>query len=425
MTQMEKLQAIKGTYDILPEDVVLWHYIEQNIREICDLYGYGEIRIPVFENTALFARGVGDTTDVVQKEMYTFTDKGNRSITLRPEGTSGVVRSVLEHSLLSGALPLKMYYNITCYRNEKPQAGRYREFRQFGVEAFGSSDNTLDAEIISLAVNFLKRMGLKGLKVNINSIGCPKCRAEYNKALKEYLGGKLSELCPTCNTRFEKNPMRIIDCKEEKCKEAAKGAPRLLDMVCDECREHFEGLKNNLEFMGIDYQVDSNIVRGLDYYTKTVFEITSDDLGAQSTVCGGGRYDGLVEQLGGAPTPGIGFGLGIERLIMCMKAQNVRIPDKKVQKIFVCNMGDDAKTFAMKLTDDLRKAGISASCDNMKKSLKAQMKYADKIKSEYTVIIGDNEISSGECSLKNMTTGENTQIKIKDIAEFIKGGEER
>ena len=420
---MEKLQAIKGTYDILPEDALLWQYIEKNIREICDLYGYGEIRMPVFENTALFARGVGDTTDVVQKEMYTFTDKGNRSITLRPEGTSGVVRSVLEHSLLAGALPLKMYYNITCYRNEKPQAGRYREFRQFGIEAFGSSDNSLDAEVISLAVTFLKRMGLKGLKVKINSIGCPKCRAEYNNALRAYLKEHLPELCPTCNTRFEKNPMRIIDCKEEKCKAAAAGAPRLLNFICDECREHFEGLKTNLELMGIDYEIDSDIVRGLDYYTKTVFEITSDDLGAQSTVCGGGRYDGLVEQLGGAPTPGIGFGLGLERLIMCMKAQGVDMPSSNRQKIFVCNMGDDAKAFVIKLVNHLRQEGISASCDNMKKSLKAQMKYADKIKSEYTVIIGDNEIESGICSLKNMTTGENTEIKISELKNYLKGGE--
>lgn len=419
---MEKLQAIKGTYDILPEDAVLWQYIEENIREICELYGYGEIRMPVFENTDLFSRGVGDTTDVVQKEMYTFTDKGNRSITLRPEGTAGVVRSVLEHSLLAGALPLKLFYTITCYRNEKPQAGRYREFRQFGVEAFGSSDNSLDAEIISLAVTFLKRMGLKGLKVKINSIGCPKCRAEYNNALKAYLKEHLSELCPTCNTRFEKNPMRIIDCKEEKCKAAAAGAPRLLNYICDECKEHFEGLKSNLELMGIDYEIDTDIVRGLDYYTKTVFEITSDDLGAQSTVCGGGRYDGLVEQLGGQPTPGIGFGLGIERLIICMKAQGVDMPSKKVQKIFVCNMGDDAKAFVIKLVNDLRKAGVSASCDNMKKSLKAQMKYADKIKSEYTVIIGDNEIQSGVCNIKNMTTGENTEIKISEIENFLKGG---
>ncbi len=421
---MEKLQAIKGTYDILPEDALLWQYIEKNIREICDLYGYGEIRMPVFENTALFARGVGDTTDVVQKEMYTFTDKGNRSITLRPEGTSGVVRSVLEHSLLAGALPLKMYYNITCYRNEKPQAGRYREFRQFGIEAFGSSDNSLDAEVISLAVTFLKRMGLKGLKVKINSIGCPKCRAEYNNALRAYLKEHLPELCPTCNTRFEKNPMRIIDCKEEKCKAAAAGAPRLLNFICDECREHFEGLKTNLELMGIDYEIDSDIVRGLDYYTKTVFEITSDDLGAQSTVCGGGRYDGLVEQLGGAPTPGIGFGLGLERLIMCMKAQEVDMPSSNRQKIFVCNMGDDAKAFVIKLVNHLRQEGISASCDNMKKSLKAQMKYADKIKSQYTVIIGDNEIESGVCNLKNMTNGENTEIKINELKNYLKGGEE-
>ncbi len=420
---MEKIQAIKGTYDILPDDSAVWQYIEENIREICDLYGYGEIRVPVFENTALFARGVGETTDVVQKEMYTFTDKGNRSITLRPEGTAGVVRSVLEHSLLSGALPLKLYYNITCYRNEKPQAGRYREFRQFGVEVFGSSDNSIDAEVISLATEFLSRMGLKGLKVNINSIGCPNCRAEYNKALKKYLGDNLDKLCYTCKTRFEKNPMRIIDCKEETCKQITKDAPRLLDYICDECREHFEGLKSNLEIMGIDYIIDPNIVRGLDYYTKTVFEITSDDLGAQATVCGGGRYDGLTEQLGGDKTPGIGFGLGIERLIMCMKAQGAYLPEKKKLKIFVCNMGDGAKPAAIKLVNDLRKSGVSAACDNMKKSLKAQMKFADKIGAQYTVILGDNEVMSGVCNLKNMTTGENTEIAINDIEKYLKGAE--
>ncbi len=417
---MEKIQAIKGTYDILPEESVLWQYIEKNIREICDAYGYGEVRIPVFENTSLFARGVGDTTDVVQKEMYTFEDKGHRSLTLRPEGTSGVVRCVLEHSLLSGALPIKLYYNITCYRNEKPQAGRYREFRQFGVEAFGSSDNALDAEIISLAVAFLEKLGLKGLKVNINSIGCPVCRKKYNDALKAYLQPHLSDLCYTCNTRFEKNPMRIIDCKEEQCKEIAKNAPRLIDYICDECSEHFEGLKNNLDMMGIKYEIDPNIVRGLDYYTKTVFEITSDNLGAQATVCGGGRYDGLVEQLGGAPTPGIGFGLGIERLIMCMKAQGVYIPEEKKPTLYICNMGDEAKKAVVKIVYDLRKAGISCAYDNMGKGVKAQMKYADKIGALYTVVIGDNEIETDTCRLKNMQTGEAKEIKLSEIINHLK-----
>ena len=417
---MEKIQAIKGTYDILPEETVLWQYIEKNIREICDAYGYGEVRIPVFENTALFARGVGDTTDVVQKEMYTFEDKGHRSLTLRPEGTSGVVRCVLEHSLLSGALPIKMYYNITCYRNEKPQAGRYREFRQFGIEAFGSSDNALDAEVISLAVAFLEKLGLKGLKVNINSIGCPVCRKKYNDALKAYLQPHLDKLCYTCNTRFEKNPMRIIDCKEDSCKEIAANAPRLIDYICDECSEHFEGLKSNLDMMGIKYEIDPNIVRGLDYYTKTVFEITSDNLGAQATVCGGGRYDGLVEQLGGNPTPGIGFGLGIERLIMCMKAQGVYIPEINKPTLYICNMGDEAKKAVVKLVYDLRKAGVSCAYDNMGKGVKAQMKYADKIGALYTVVVGDNEIETDTCRLKNMQTGEAVDIKLSEIINHLK-----
>ena len=291
---MEKIKALKGTYDILPEDSYKWDYIEKTAKEVCRDFGFDEIRIPVFEYTDLFARGVGDTTDVVQKEMYTFTDKGGRSITLRPEGTAGTVRSVLEHSLLAGALPIKLFYLITCYRNEKPQAGRYREFRQFGIEAFGSSNFRIDAEIISLAMEFFSRLGLKGLTLNINSIGCPECRAKYNKALKEFLAQKYDSLCPTCKTRFDKNPMRILDCKDPSCGELVKDAPVLLDYICDECQEHFDGVKHTLDLLGIEYNIDSGIVRGLDYYTKTVFEIKSDSLGAQSTVCGGGRYDGLV-----------------------------------------------------------------------------------------------------------------------------------
>ena len=399
---MEKIQAIKGTYDILPEDSAKWQYIEKVAAETCRRFGYDEIRIPVFEYTNLFARGVGDTTDVVQKEMYTFEDKGGRSLTLRPEGTSGVVRSVLEHNLLENALPVKLFYMLTCYRNEKPQAGRYREFRQFGVEAFGSSDNSLDAEIIALAVTFLKTAGLSNFNVNINSIGCPVCRKRYNEALKAFLAERLDGLCHTCKTRFDKNPMRILDCKEEKCKSLVEGAPVLLDYICDECREHFEGLKSNLDAMGIEYKIDEGIVRGLDYYTKTVFEIKADGLGSQSTVCGGGRYDGLVAQLGGKPTPGIGFGLGLERLLLSLEAQGVEIPKRNVPDIFVCELGDKARAFVMKLVLDLREAGIAAERDCMGRSLKAQMKFANKIGAKYTVALGDNEIDSGKCMLKNM-----------------------
>jgi len=416
---LEKIKALKGTYDILPGDVYKWHYIEDAIRKICADFGYREIRIPVFEYTDLFARGVGDTTDVVQKEMYTFTDKGNRSITLRPEGTAGVVRSSLEHGLLEGALPVKMYYLITCYRNEKPQAGRFREFRQFGIEAFGSADFAIDAEVIALAVRLLTRLGIKGLKVNINSIGCPNCRAKYNDALRKFLKENLSGLCETCKTRFEKNPMRIIDCKEEKCKKITAGAPRLLDYICEECREHFEGLKKNLTLMGIGFEIDSNIVRGLDYYTKTVFEITSDNLGAQSTVCGGGRYDGLAEELGGKPTPGIGFGLGLERLLMCMEAQDIEFPKPKDIKLFVCELGENARDYGVRLINKLRGMGISAEHDYMGRGLKAQMKYADKIGAEYTVAIGDNEIESSRCMLKNMESGETRVIELEQIHEYL------
>lgn len=421
---MEKIQALKGTYDILPEEAAVWRYLEGIIRETCETYGFGEIRVPVFEYTKLFARGVGDTTDVVQKEMYTFEDKGGRSVTLRPEGTSGVVRSALEHSLLAGALPVKLFYILTCYRNEKPQAGRYREFRQFGVETFGSMDSSLDAEIISLAVNFLNKVGLKDIRVNINSIGCPKCRKKYNEALRDYLRGHLGELCATCNSRFEKNPMRIIDCKEEKCKEIGKGAPNLLEYICEECAEHFEGVKKSLDALEIQYMVDPTIVRGLDYYTKTVFEIKSGYLGAQSTICGGGRYDGLVEELGGKPTPGVGFGLGLERLIICLEAQGTKVPEPRQPELFVCVLGDAAKNYALSLVNRMRKLGIYAERDCMNRGLKAQMKYADKIKAKYTVAIGDNEIESGICGLKKMETGTVKQMRMEEIEKYLQSGKD-
>ena len=419
---MEKIKALKGTYDILPEDAWKWDYIEKTAKEVCRDFGFDEIRFPVFEYTDLFARGVGDTTDVVQKEMYTFTDKGGRSITLRPEGTAGTVRSVLEHSLLAGALPIKLFYLITCYRNEKPQAGRYREFRQFGIEAFGSSDFRIDAEIISLAMEFFNRLGLKGLTLNLNSIGCPECRAKYNKALKEFLAQKYDNLCPTCKTRFDKNPMRILDCKDPSCGELVADAPVLLDYICDECSAHFDGVKHTLEILGIDYNIDSGIVRGLDYYTKTVFEIKSDSLGAQSTVCGGGRYDGLVEQLGGHPTPGIGFGLGLERLLLTMEAQGIEIPGKPKPKIFVCELGEKAVDYGVKLVADLRGKGISAVRDCMGRGLKAQMKYADKIGAEYTIVIGDNEIEAGKCALKHMESGESQEIILSEIDKYLRKG---
>ena len=417
---MKLITALKGTHDILPEEVYKWQYIEEKIKNITERYRYSEIRIPAFEYTELFARGVGDTTDVVQKEMYTFDDKGGRSLTLRPEGTAGVVRSFLEHGMFSDALPKKLYYMITCYRNEKPQAGRYREFRQFGVEVFGAEDPSLDAEIISMAASLLSELGLKNLVVNINSIGCPKCRKAYNDKLREYLRPHYDELCDTCKSRFEKNPLRILDCKSEICRKIGENAPVLLDNICEECSEHFEKLKKELEIFGIKYVINKSIVRGLDYYTKTVFEITSDSLGAQSTVCGGGRYDGLVEELGGSPTPGIGFAMGLERLLMCMEAENVYMGEPSKADIYVAALGENASDFVSGFVKKLRDEGISAERDYMSRSLKAQMKYANKIGARYSVVIGDNEIETGKASLKNMETGESEELTFDEMKDKLK-----
>lgn len=417
---MKMITAIKGTHDILPEEVYKWQYVEDKIKNITKRYRYGEIRIPAIEYTELFARGVGDTTDVVQKEMYTFMDKGGRSLTLRPEGTAGVVRSFLEHGMFSDALPKKLYYLITCYRNEKPQAGRYREFRQFGVEVFGAEAPSLDAEIISMAMSLLKELGLKNLVLNINSIGCPKCRKAYNDKLREYLRPHYDELCDTCKTRFEKNPLRILDCKSDICKDIGENAPMLLDSICEECKEHFDSLKKELEIFKIDYVINKSIVRGLDYYTKTVFEITSDSLGAQSTVCGGGRYDGLTEELGGNHIPGIGFAMGLERLIMCMEAEGVFMGENSAPDIFVASLGDNASNFVSGYVKELRDSGISAERDHMARSLKAQMKYANKIGSKYSLVIGDDEITKGKANLKNMETGESEELSIDEIRDRLK-----
>ena len=418
---MEKITALKGTHDILPDESYKWQYVEGKISEIARRYRYGEIRIPAFEYTELFARGVGDTTDVVQKEMYTFEDKGGRSLTLRPEGTAGVVRSFLEHGMFADALPKKLYYLITCYRNEKPQAGRFREFRQFGVEVFGATAPALDAEIISMAWTVLSELGLKNLQVNINSIGCPKCRKEYNDKLREYLRPHFDELCETCKTRFEKNPLRILDCKSDICKKIGENAPVLIDNICDECSQHFEALKKELDAYGIKYIINKSIVRGLDYYTKTVFEITSDSLGAQSTVCGGGRYDGLVEELGGNPTPGIGFAMGLERLLMCMEKEGVYMGEPDVADIFVATLGELAADYSTSLIKNLRDNGVYAERDYMGRGLKAQMKYANKIGAKYTVVLGDDEVNSGKANVKNMETGEQTEVELACLPEFFKG----
>ncbi len=397
----------RGTEDVLPEESKLWQYVEDTARCVCERFGYREIRTPVFENTELFQRGVGDTTDVVQKEMYTFEDKGGRSLTLKPEGTATLVRSYIENSLYANPQPTKLSYIIPCFRYEKPQSGRLREFHQFGIECFGASSPATDAEVISLAYMFLKELKLTGIELNINSIGCPVCKKDYNEKLRTYFEKYQDDLCPTCLERLEKNPMRIIDCKSEVCGAIAKNAPKMLDHLCGECSEHFDLVKTALDNMGIDYKINPDIVRGLDYYTKTVFEFVSDALGAQSTVCGGGRYSGLVEELGGKPADGIGFAAGLERLILVIKKQQ-ELSDKTDSSpdLFIAAMGDSAEKLAQKIIFELRCKGIHAQQDLCGRSLKAQMKYADKLGAKFSMVIGDNELNDNSAGLKNMKNGE-------------------
>lgn len=405
-------KAIKGTKDVLPKDVHKNQYIEATALDIASKFGYKEIRTPVFEHTELFQRGVGDTTDVVQKEMYTFDDKGGRSITLRPEVTAGAVRSYLENGLCNEALPQKVCYLTSCYRYEKPQAGRLREFHQFGVECFGSASPLADAEIIALAKSLFDTLGVKDLSLEINSIGCPTCRAEYHKALKEYFSSRKDELCDTCKSRLDRNPMRILDCKSPICHEIAEGAPVVIDYLCDECKEHFENVQKYLKAQNIEYTINPQIVRGLDYYTKTVFEFVSNSIGAQGTVCGGGRYDGLVEELGGQHTPSLGFAMGIERLMLLMEAQGCEFPEAEKPDLFIVALGEKATLKAVEIAKDMREEGFSALLDLNQRSVRAQMKYADKLGAKFNLVIGDNEVEAKTAKLKNMQTGEETEINL-------------
>lgn len=407
-------KAPRGTADVMPEESFKWRYLENIMLDTAELYGYREVRTPVFEHTEVFTRSVGDTTDVVQKEMYTFLDKGQRSITLRPEMTAGTVRAVIEHGNISGALPYKTCYIGPCYRYEKPQAGRLREFHQFGVECFGAADAAADAEVISLANSVLNRIGIKNLSLEINSIGCPECRAAYQKALKEYFTAHIDTLCETCRDRLQRNPMRIFDCKSPVCQEVCKDAPVMLDYLCDDCITHFEKVKKHLNSANIAFTVNPSIVRGLDYYTRTVFEFVSGDIGAQSTVCGGGRYDGLVSQMGGAYTPSLGFAMGIERLLLVMKSQQTEVPQPKTCNVYVGAVGDDASVYATELAEALRAEGFSAVTDTVGRSVKAQMKFANKIGAESCIIIGDNELNSHTATLKDMRGGEDTEVTLPD-----------
>lgn len=405
-------KAIKGTKDVLPKDVHKNQYIEATALDIAEKFGYKEIRTPVFEHTELFQRGVGDTTDVVQKEMYTFDDKGGRSITLRPEGTAGAVRSYLENGLCNEALPQKVCYVGPCFRYEKPQAGRLREFHQFGVECFGTASPLADAELIALGKSIFDTLEVKDISLEINSIGCPTCRAEYYKALKEYFSARKDELCDTCRDRLDRNPMRILDCKSPVCSEIAKDAPVVTDYLCEECKEHFEKVRNYLDVMNIEYTVNPKIVRGLDYYTKTVFEFISNAIGAQGAVAAGGRYDGLVDELGGQKTPSLGFAMGLERIMLLMEAQNAPFPDANVPDLFVVALGDKATLKAVEIVKDMRAEGFGALMDLNQRSVRAQMKYADKLGAKFNIVIGDNEVETGIAKLKNMASGEETEIAL-------------
>lgn len=412
----------KGTKDVLPEESWQWQYLESVAREVTRLYRFEEIRTPTFEHTEVFLRGIGDTTDVVNKEMYTFEDKGGRSITLKPEGTAGVARSFVEN-LSGNALPLKLYYITPCFRYERPQAGRLREFHQFGVESFGSTSPVADAEVILLAKAFLDRLQVKDLRLNLNSIGCKDCRKAFNEALRAYFAPRLSEMCENCRERFEKNPLRILDCKNAHCAEIGKNAPVILDYLCDDCREHFESVKSLLTAAGVEFSVNPYIVRGLDYYTKTVFEFVSSAIGAQGTVCGGGRYDGLIAEMGGSSVPGVGFGLGLERLLLLLNQTGVKLP-RRWTDVYVVPVGEESRLAAFRLTETLRRAGVSAETDSVNRSVKAQFKFADKLNVRYVAVLGADELSSGVVKLKRMEDGTERTVSLSELPSICLKREE-
>ena len=415
-------KAPRGTKDIMPDQIYKWHFIESKFAAICRKYGFEEIRTPIFEHTELFQRGVGDTTDIVQKEMYTFEDNGHRSITLKPEGTSPTVRAFLESKQYAESQPTKYYYETQCFRYEKPQSGRLREFHQFGIEVFGSKSMLADAEVIALANDFLTDMGIEEIELRINSVGCPTCRETYRKALQDFLKPNYENLCDTCKDRYERNPMRILDCKNENCQKIVKGAPMMLGSIhclTMQPKESFEQIKSYLTASEIEYTIDPKIVRGLDYYTKTAFEFVSKNIGAQGTVCGGGRYDNLIKEIGDIDVPGVGFGLGIERLILLLDALGIEIPKPSNDSVLVAVMGDRAKLFGLKLVSELRKNGINAQMDLMERNIKGQFKYANKINAKYTVVIGDNELETEMASVKNMANSSQRQVKFDDLVQEL------
>lgn len=409
----------KGTKDVLPEESYKWHYVEKTVREVARAFCVNEIRTPSFEHTELFLRGVGDTTDIVNKEMYTFEDKGGRSITLKPEGTAGVARAFIENSLYGNAQPTKMYYITPVFRYEKPQAGRLREHHQFGIEYYGAFSPAADVEVMMLAKTIFDKFGVGNLVLNINSIGCPECRKKYNAELKSYLGARLDDMCPTCRERFDKNPLRILDCKEEGCKAITKDAPSVIDYLCDDCRAHHESVCRQLDALGVNYVVNPRIVRGLDYYTRTVFEFISSNIGAQGTVCAGGRYNNLVEQVGGKPCPAVGFGMGIERLLLVLESLGLSVGEKYVPDVYFAPVCDKAREITPALALKLRVKGLSVDYDIMDRGFKPQLKYANKTGVKYLVILGEDEIAKGTASVKDMQSGEQVEVALSELEKYF------
>jgi histidyl-tRNA synthetase len=413
------MQALKGTHDILPEEVYKWDYMEGVIRDVCSRYGYKEIRTPIIEATELFQRGIGDTTDVVTKEMYTFKDRGDRSVTLRPENTASAVRAYLEHKMYGDQQVHKMFYIGSMFRYDRPQAGRYREFHQFGLEVLGASSPLADAEVIAMACEIFHRLGLKNLDLHLNSIGDRNCRPAYRQKLIKFFEAKKDQLCEDCLERLYKNPLRILDCKEEGCKKASEGAPEITDYLCEECHNKFEAVKHYLDALGISYTVDPRLVRGLDYYTNTAFEIQYPPLGAQSAVCGGGRYDGLVEEIGGPSTPGIGFAIGLERLLLALDMQNLIPVPAENKKVYIAALGEDAIAAGFKIQEELRSRHVIADMDLQGRSLKGQMKQAGRMNAVYTIIIGSNELEKGKAVVKTMETGTQQELPFEEVADYI------
>lgn len=411
--------APRGTRDLLPGEVEKWHYLEETAHRICSEYGYREIRTPIFEHTELFQRGIGETTDIVEKEMYTFLDRGERSITLRPEGTASTVRAFIEHKLYNQPQPTKLYYLGPMFRYDRPQAGRYRQFHQFGIEAIGSDDPALDAEVVSMAMEYYHRLGLTNLELHLNSIGCPDCRPVYREKLKEFLRPNLQKLCANCQQRYERNPIRIIDCKLEACQEIAQGAPTTVSCLCPVCAEHFAQVKHYLELLEISFIVDERLVRGLDYYTRTAFEIMAPGIGAQNSIGGGGRYDGLIEECGGPPVPGIGFALGLERILITLEKQGVVLPSEPEVDAFVATTGEATRSEAFRLLAMLRRSGLKAEMDYLDRSLKAQLKYANKLGVRFTIIAGETELSRGVVVVKDMGEGTQQELPVAELRDYL------